>query len=188
MRIAISGTHCSGKSTLIADFLRGHRSFEHEPEAYEVLQELGGETYPEPTAESFFNQLDYHLQRLQKYQPGARVIFERCPLDYVAYLDGLLTLARPTADRHLAKQSIAIARAAVRWLDLIAFLPGDEIRVACEDEDPELRDVVNEALEHLLMNDSLNLFDDGHPHVVQLTGSAEQRVEVLNSIEAGERN
>ena len=32
MRIAVAGTHASGKSTLIADFLATHPEYAHEPE------------------------------------------------------------------------------------------------------------------------------------------------------------
>ena len=39
MRVAISGTHCCGKSTLIDEFLSAHPDFAHEPEPYTVLQE-----------------------------------------------------------------------------------------------------------------------------------------------------
>jgi deoxyadenosine/deoxycytidine kinase len=181
MRIAISGTHCSGKSTLVEEFLLMHRSFEHEPEAYEAMHELNDETYPEPTAESFFAQLEYHVHRLQQHKPGDRVIFERCPIDYVVYLDALLTLKRSSADSHLAKQSISIARDAVRLLDLIAFLPGTEIQLVSEDEDPKLRDEVDAGLEDILMNDSLDMFGDASPRVIQLTGSTAQRLAVLSS-------
>ena len=182
MRIAISGTHCSGKSTLIEEFLHTHPSFEHEPEPYEALQELHDEAFPEPTAESFFAQLEYQVDRLQRYKPGARVIFERSPLDYVAYLSALLTLKRSSADSHLAKQSKSIAQAAIRLLDVIAFLPGNEIGQVSDDEDPRLRDEVDAELENILLNDSLEMFGDATPRIVQLTGSTAQRLEVLNSI------
>jgi hypothetical protein len=68
MRIAISGTHCSGKSTLIDEFLLAHPEFTHEPEAYEALQEDHGETFSaEPNAEDFYRQLEYNVGRLRQY-------------------------------------------------------------------------------------------------------------------------
>ena len=39
MRVAISGTHACGKSTLIDEFLLVHPEFTHEPEPYTVLDE-----------------------------------------------------------------------------------------------------------------------------------------------------
>ncbi len=40
MRVAISGTHCCGKSTLIDAFLLAHSDYVHEPEAYVALQDM----------------------------------------------------------------------------------------------------------------------------------------------------
>jgi len=37
MRIAVSGTHGTGKSTLIDEFLGAHPDFVHEPEPYAVM-------------------------------------------------------------------------------------------------------------------------------------------------------
>ncbi|HEX7830976.1 MAG TPA: hypothetical protein VF787_15075, partial [Thermoanaerobaculia bacterium] len=64
MRIAISGTHGSGKSTLIDDFLHAHRDYAHEPEPYEWLDEPA-----EPDAESFYRQLELSVERLRRYPP-----------------------------------------------------------------------------------------------------------------------
>ena len=54
MRVAISGTHCCGKSTLIDAFLSSHDTYSHEPEPYEALQDLYGEDFgAEPGADEF---------------------------------------------------------------------------------------------------------------------------------------
>jgi len=50
MRIAVSGTHGVGKSTLIGAFLRRHPEVVHEPEPYTVLvEDLGDEFSAEPS-------------------------------------------------------------------------------------------------------------------------------------------
>ena len=55
MRVAISGTHGCGKSTLIDAFLLSHGDYLHEPEPYEVLQDLYGEVFgAEPTSDDFY--------------------------------------------------------------------------------------------------------------------------------------
>ena len=41
MRIAVTGTHGSGKTTLIEDFLERHPRYEHEPEPYLALAQNG---------------------------------------------------------------------------------------------------------------------------------------------------
>ena len=45
MRVAVSGTHCCGKSTLIDAFLLTHSDFAHEPEPYTALTEDYGEVF-----------------------------------------------------------------------------------------------------------------------------------------------
>ena len=47
MRIVVSGTHCSGKSTLVSDFLAAHRDYVHEPEPWEWLVEVYHESLSE---------------------------------------------------------------------------------------------------------------------------------------------
>jgi deoxyadenosine/deoxycytidine kinase len=69
MRIAVSGTHGMGKSTLAEDFVERHPEFVLEPEPYYVLQEQFGIDFAEePTQESFITQLEYtslgHLRDL----------------------------------------------------------------------------------------------------------------------------
>jgi hypothetical protein len=99
MRLAISGTHCSGKSSLVDAFLLAHREFTHEPEAHFQLRELYGESFSaELSSDDFLQQLEYHSERLQQYQPGNDVVFERCAVDYVAYLQGLIDLKRHSSD------------------------------------------------------------------------------------------
>ena len=182
MRIAVSGTHCSGKSTLVEEFLLKHNSYRHEPEAYEALHELSDDIFPEPTAESFFAQLEYHVNRLQLYRQGDRVIFERSPFDYIAYLSAFSSLQRSSADSYLAKRSVSIARDAVHLLDLIVFLPGSEIDTVGDDEDPALRDAVDMILEDYLMNDSLEALAGGRPPVVQLTGTINARLRTIEAM------
>src|SRR6185369_16723424 len=88
MKIAVTGTHGVGKTTLIEEFLRLHPEFGHEPEPYDVLSEDYGEEFAaEPCAEDFLRQLEFNLERLKQRATEVNVIFERCPLDFLAYLN-----------------------------------------------------------------------------------------------------
>ena len=180
MRIAISGTHCCGKSTLIEAFLAAHSEYAHEPEPYEMLQELHGETFgAEPSAEEFFIQLEYQVERLRQYCVGDRVIFERSPVDFVAYLLALDDLARDTADPALTKQSIEVARGAVQLLDLIVYLPATG--AVSESEDPDLRTAVDARLEEILLNDELGIFATPSSSILEITGTTSQRLVALEA-------
>src|ERR1043166_8432692 len=90
MRIAVSGTHGVGKSTLIQEFLQLHPEFAHEPEPYQTLVEDYGEEFSaEPCEEDFLRQLEFNVERLGQHTAGENVIYERCPLVFVAYLSAL---------------------------------------------------------------------------------------------------
>jgi len=181
MRLAISGTHCSGKSSLVEAFLLAHPEFTHEPEAYFQLQELYGESFSaEPSSDDFLQQLEHHSERLQQYQPGSRVVFDRCAIDYVAYLQALIDLKRHAADVVILNRSIDLARNAFQLVDIVVFLPANRSHIYVPDEeDPELRAAVDTNLERFLLNDELDLFADGRPIVLEVCGTIEQRLEMI---------
>jgi len=181
MRIAISGTHCCGKSTLIDEFLLTHPDFAHEPEAYELLQEEYGERFAaEPCAEDFYRQLEFNADRLRQYKSGFRVIFERSPADYLAYMIGLAELRRDSDATRVLEGSLEIAREAISHLDLILFLRATgEVDVS---EDPKLRRVVNNRLEGVLIDNELDLYTANHPTVVEASGTTTQRLRTLENI------
>lgn len=165
MRIAVSGTHCSGKSTLVEDFAAAHPDYVLEPEPYEWLDDAG----EEPGVDEFFRQLEISVERLQAYPPGARVIAERSPLDFVAYLLALGDLRRGERASDVIDSAIELAASGMRHVDLLVVLPGDEID-APDDEDPELREAMNERLLELV---------GAEPRVLELRGSPRERLAML---------
>lgn len=173
MRVVISGTHASGKSTLIADFAALHPDFEVFPDPYELIDDVA----EEPDAGAFFAQLEVAAERLVGLAPESQVLAERGPLDFVAYLDALDQLWRPTRSGNLFQRGLARAAAAMKYVDLLVVLPlaaRDHIEVST-DEDPELRSVMNDSL--------LELVDDqdlvGDAHVVELSGDRTGRLAQL---------
>jgi hypothetical protein len=183
MRLAISGTHCSGKSTLVEEFLLSHLEYVHEPEPYVQLEQLYGESFQEePSADEFLRQLEYHIERLVKYGPDDFVIFERCALDFVAYLQALIDLKRDTADPGILKRAMRLTQNVIGSLDIIAYLPanGSDIYVP-EDEDRHLRSAVDKTLERLLLDDESRMLSGHTPVVLEVFGTTRQRLEMLES-------
>jgi hypothetical protein len=178
MRVAISGTHCSGKSTLIDEFLAVHRDFAHEPEPYEALQEEYGVTFAaEPRAEDFLQQLEHNVDRLRQYGSSDRVIFERSPADFIAYLYALSDVGRDRNASLVAGNSLEMAREGIRLLDLIVFLPAEDLPIDIGDsEDPELRNAVDSRLESILIDDDLHWFASGRPVIHKASGTTAQRL------------
>jgi predicted ATPase len=172
MRIAVSGTHCTGKSTLIEEFLQAHPDFVHEPEPYTVLSEDFGEEFSaEPCVEAFHRQLEFNIQRLREHARGERVIYERCPIDFVAYIDVL--------DSQVAQSSLRLVAEAVQNLDLIVYLPLDQEIDVPEDEYPKLREAVDRRLSEILNDDDFGIIDSCDVVIVEANGSTTQRLRTL---------
>jgi AAA domain len=182
VRIAVSGTHCSGKSTLVEDFLAVHRDYLHEPEPYEWLEELYGEpAAAEPNVEDFYRQLQLSAERLGNYESGAGVIAERSPLDFLAYILALDDLGRTGRDCALIASAAECAAAGMAHIDLLVLLPlnsTDGIGVP-DDEDPELREAMNDGLLDLVATDPYSLFTSGRPRVVEIHGRRDERLQQL---------
>jgi hypothetical protein len=184
MKVAVSGTHCCGKTTLIERFLLAHPDFAHEPEPYIVLQEDYGDVFAaEPSAEDFYRQLEFNIDRLQEYPSGERVIFERSPVDFLAYLLALKEVGRGESATGLIQGALDMVKEAIQHLDLIVFLPlNDEDGMGMpESEDPELRSAVNDCLVGLFNEGDFNLFTLQRPIVLEAIGSTAQRLRMMES-------
>ena len=161
MRIAVAGTHGVGKSTLIEEFLRLHPEFEYEPEPYAVMVEDYGEEFSaEPCVEDFLRQLEFNLERLRQHSEN--VIYERCPLDFLAYLKAL--------DSNVSEALSERISDAMQQLDLIVYLPRDD---ASDGEYPKLRRAVDHQLNEILTSTNVT--------VVEATGSTAQRLRAVEN-------
>jgi predicted ATPase len=168
MRIAVSGTHGVGKSTLIDEFLRTHPAFTHEPEPYTVMvEEFGEEFSEEPNVKDFRRQLEFNIDRLRQHAPGENVIYERCPIDFIAYIDAL--------EVHSVEALLGPVSTAMPDLDLIVYLPLDKDRIL-ESEYPKLQKAVDRRLSMMLLYDELGIIS---PRVVEARGSTAQRLHIL---------
>jgi hypothetical protein len=178
MLVVISGTHASGKSTLISDFVARHPQFEVLPDPFELLDDAD----VEPGTDSFFAQLQVAAARLTEPAPGPRIA-ERGPLDFLAYLDALVSLRRPTRSPDLFARGLEITADAMADVDLIVLLPlaeADDIEVP-DDEDPELRNAMNDSL--LELADGPDLVGDAT--VIEITGAPSSRLSQLERAIAG---
>ncbi len=148
MRIAFSGAHRTGKSTLleqVADSLSGYATVD---EPYYLLEEDGYETPEVPSLEDFQAQLERSLQVLEAGAPN--VLFDRCPADILAYLE-----THEDSSEFEPEDWIDRVRDAMESLDLVLFVPveaRDRIAVA-EPEERRLRRAVHDRLEELLIED-----------------------------------
>ena len=170
MKIAVSGTHGVGKSTLIDEFMRQHPEFVHEPEPYTVMAEdLGEEFSAEPCVEDFQRQLDFNIDRLNQHAAEENVIYERCPIDFLAYIHAL--------DPQSAEALLERVTEAVQHLELIVYLPFDG--TAGQDEFPKLQRAVGRRLSSIYRDDEFGIMSSTNVTVVQAEGPTDQRLRTL---------
>ena len=182
MRIAVSGSHCSGKTTLVEDFLERHPDYAHEPEPYEWLAEAQGAAFSaELCATDVWQQLELSAERLSSPPPGSRVIAERCAIDFLAYLEALLHLGREDTSRML-DEARDLVRRGLNALDLLVVLPlNDEDGIETpESEDPELREAMNLSLLEIIESEWEEL-SAGKVRLVEIRGTRQQRLVAFES-------
>jgi hypothetical protein len=105
------------------------------------------------------------------------VIFERCPVDFLAYLFALRDLQRDPQATNVIEISMEMVSAGLEQLDLIVLLPINQVEA--DDEDQELREAVDVRLTDLLVSDDLGLFTSTHPSVLEVKGSTADRLKMV---------
>jgi hypothetical protein len=177
MRIVVSGTHASGKSTLIADFALRHPEFTVLPDPFELLDE----SWDGPDAASFAAQLRVSADRLDPRDSAEKLIAERGPIDFLAYLLALDDVTGASSSRELLARSTEMTREALSHVDLLVVLPltANEAIEPGIDEHLELRDAMNDILLDLI--DDADLLGE-RLAVVEITGDRDQRLAALEAV------
>lgn len=180
MRVVVSGTHASGKSTLVADLAAGLADVEVLPDPFELVDAAADE----PDAATFVEQLHLAAERLHGPCPEHLVVAERGPLDLLAYLEALVDLDRPTADEQATVDGREVAAVAMAGVDVVLLLDPADVPTP-DDEDPALRAAVHGALVGLL--DDPDLVRDAL--VVDVAGDPRSRLaQAVRTIhDAGQR-
>jgi predicted ATPase len=174
LRVVVSGTHASGKSTLIADFAERHPEFAVLPDPFESLDENLDAVSPA----LFAAQLRVAAQRLSPGESPEPLVAERGPIDFLAYLDALDELGVAAIAREVRDRAVAMTRDALEHVDLLVVLPLDEAHPIAvgADEDPALRDAMDEALRDLV--DDPDVVGD-RLVVIEITGDRAQRLAAM---------
>jgi hypothetical protein len=168
MRIAISGTHFSGKSTLVEALSEALAKYTTIDEPYHLLQEEGYEFAEMPSIEDFELQLERSIESMDERAPN--IIFDRCPADILGYL-----LSHIDVEAFDLAEWLPRIKSAIRKLDLIVYLPIEEPDriVLPSSQDAVYRQRVDEMLKEIILEDSFDFEVD----VLEVTGGPKKRVE-----------
>ena len=180
MRIVVSGTHASGKSTLVSDFVVRYPQFMVLPDPFELVDE----TWDRPSATLFAAQLRLSATRLDPQETAGDFVAERGPIDFLAYLLALGDLTGAVGSRELIERSTAITRDALEQVDLLVVLPltSADVIFAGADEDLPLRSAMNDVLLDLIEDEDVV---GTHAKVVEITGDRGRRLVALEALVVG---
>jgi hypothetical protein len=172
MRVGISGTHGTGKTTLAEALcvrLPGHVTAD---EPYYLLEEEGHQFGFPPSLEDYRALLARSVRSLTSPPLLPGVVFDRTPLDYLAYMSA--TGADP-----LDEAGAAELRPAFASLDLLVITPitPETERILPTAEMPGLRAEMNDALLDLIYDDPLNAWSD--IPVLELSGPLDGRPDAV---------
>ena len=168
MRIAISGSHGTGKSTLIEALSSQLRKYEAIPEPYYDLVDEGRTFEYPPSLEDYEIQLERSIKNLGVVT-SAEALFDRCPVDYLAYLGSCGAEGRESIANFFAAAAEALSS-----LDFVVLVPiesPDLIHLE-ESETQRLRRRTDLQLRGILIDDVWGLGLD----VIEVRGTVQDRV------------
>lgn len=192
MRIAISGTACQGKSTLIKDFKEKWPSYRSPDKTYrDIITEQNLDHSSTTNKETQMAILDFMIDELQKTSKGDKVIFDRCPLDNIVYSIWAEAKKESDIDDAFIKKCMTLVSESLRFIDMIFFVPITKVSPV-ELEEDDLRDTNEEFIEEIdnifkavhrdYMNNPRSSFfvEDDRPAIIEIFGSRKERIELIN--------
>ena len=190
MRIAVSGSHSLGKSTIVNDWMAQHPGFLREEEPFRALGLYGPyEILFRDASTKLHNgiQLFYNISRIHRYGNFADdVIFDRAPVDYLAYSQYTANQGSTDIDDAFVESMVPAVRESLDHLDILAFVPrSEDWPVAMEDDgirpvDYAYRDEVDAIFKQIYREGRFQVFPEKNsPLLVELGGSRETRLSQL---------
>ena len=183
MRIAISGTAGMGKSTVVKDFLAKWSNYKSPEKSYRELLKEGNHS-SKTNQEVQWDILNLMVDQLQATSKNDKVIFDRCPLDNLAYT--LWACEKGLISDEFLGLTIPIVKESMRALDIIFLIQYDpKIKI----EESENRDANEEYIREIdaifngLYDQYINHLDtdtfypkDDSPCVIPIYGNRVQRI------------
>jgi predicted ATPase len=167
MRIAVSGAHRTGKTTLVEELTRALPAYAAVDEPYYLLEEEGHAFAEMPSLEDFELQLERSIECIAESEKNT--LFDRCPADLLAYL-----LTHDDADGFDVERWLERVRKEMQKLDLIVFVPvetPDRVIVSAVNE-RRLRRRVDEEIRDIILGDRWEFGVD----TVEVAGPPHERV------------
>ena len=170
MRIAISGSHQTGKSTLAEALAAALPDYALIPESYYDLAGEGEPLAEMPDLDTFEQLFAASIELLSSCDDNS--ILDRCPYDMLAYL-----VSHNESDRFELRRWLGELQTTMQRLDLIVFVPIEAPDRIPDIDHRRLRERVDEEVRRLAMEDYLGF---GVP-AIEVAGSPTQRLQTVLS-------
>ena len=191
MRIAVSGSHSLGKSTFVKDWIAAHSSYKREEEPYRSLHAQGYDIRFRQESNRLHNgiQLFYSIGRVNAHaESTSNVIFDRSPVDYIAYSQYTADHSTTDIDNEFVKTMVESVRDSLVNLDLLVFIPiSEQWPIEMEDDgirpiDIAYRDEVDTIFKQIYRDQRFNVMPrSGAPALLELWGSRQERLQRLEA-------
>ena len=191
MRIAISGTSCQGKSTLIKDFLEEWSGYKTITKTYrDIISEQGLEHSSSTNKDTQWAILNFMIDELQKTDKSDNIIFDRCPLDNIVYSIWSEAKKDTDIDEEFIKKCLPLVRESLRSLDIIFFTPiskvapvevvEDDLRDADKNYIEEIDNIFKAVHRDFQKNPESKFFiEDDRPGIIEVFGNRRERIEII---------
>jgi predicted ATPase len=168
VRIAVSGAHGTGKSTLIADLARNLPGYAVAEESYHALMAEGHVFAALPSRDDYELMLERSCLTLIT-NDSPNLLLDRCPADYLGYL-----VASPGPLSEVLDRWFERVAEAMRTLDLVIFVPIEHPERIDPSvfERPRLRRRADDALREIVVEDTWGFI----PDAIEVSGTTDERV------------
>jgi hypothetical protein len=191
MRIAISGSACQGKSTLIDDIIKKWPMYKRSEESYrKVIKTENIPLNKDVTEEGQWKILNCLLDDIQKTSKDDFVLFDRCALDNLVYSLWANAKDNKIISDEFIQKCIPLVKETMHSLDIIFFTPitkfspiPKEARDTRNIEENYIKEIDNifKAIEHSYTRTGASPFfpDEDRPPIIEVFGTREERIAMV---------
>jgi hypothetical protein len=190
MRISVTGTACQGKTTFVNDFIKYWPNYTTPEKTYrDVIKEKNYNHSQQTTKDTQWDILNFMIDEQMKYTREDYVIFDRCPLDNIAYSIWACAKQESDIDTEFVEKCMPLVKESMKFLDIIFFTPITKV-AKVELKEDDMRDVdpvFVEEIDHLLKaikrdwdqnHDSKFFEHDNRPAMIDIFGSPNDRIQI----------
>lgn len=191
MRIAFSGTGNSGKTTLVRSFLYTWDNYITPEETYRDLlikEDLSHSS--ETTTDTQKKILNFFIEQVQERDKKAKVVYDRCSLDNIAYTLWCHEKGKEGFDKDFVTSQISLMRESLRFLDIIFLCRFDEkqsveddgVRDTDVDFIKEVDNIFYSLYRQYTENPEADIFfpKGDSPCIIELPHDGQQRIDLIS--------